>query len=237
MADEYDLTPTGTFNGYGYVDLGLPSGNLWATCNIGAMVPEEQGDYIAWAEIAKKDDYSWATYAFCLVHNSNKSCSKYEKYYVLDEPAESGLTVIEPIDDVATMQWGGGFHVPTKEELEELIANTTPSWIEINGMTGMLLTSKENGNKMFIPHIGYRFGKHKNESITSGYYWSSTIYPDTLNAYSMHLSTSKAKIDKGQRREGRGGAPSTIGYYLPCQWWRGRDECSSCIAHTSYSNL
>ena len=99
-------TPAGE---HGYVDLGLPSGLLWATCNVGADSPEEYGDYFSWAETETKTDYSWGTYGYGTEGNT----SKYNR--------ADGLTTLDSGDDAATVLWGADWRIPTKAEWEELL--------------------------------------------------------------------------------------------------------------------
>ena len=106
-------------NGHAYVDLGLPSGTLWATCNVGANVPEEAGGLYAWGETEEKDDYSWSTYKWCngdACDASNKTLTKYcdrEGYGTMD-----GKMSLELEDDVANVKWGGDWHIPTEAEMQ-----------------------------------------------------------------------------------------------------------------------
>ena len=210
--DSYNLTPTASVNGYDYVDLALPSGLLWAVHNIGATLPEEKGEYISWGETESKTLYGWPEYKWGESCDKN-ACSFYTKYTVDIEGADN-ITVLEKEDDVATARWGDLFRMPTSEDFAELIANTTYQWVELNGIAGALFTSKVNAKSVFFPYIGYKFGQYHNESAKGGFYWSSTLYPDNKNARSMHLNTQKAKMNYGQRREGRGvrAVISTITY-------------------------
>ena len=140
------------------VDLGLPSGLRWATCNIGANTPEEYGDYIAWAEVYPKDEYTEATYLF---PNYNP-------------------TVLEPENDAATIRWSYGWRMPTKEEWQELYSNTTVTWTQQNGVNGRLFTAS-NGNSLFLPAAGYRSNISLDYEGSGGYYWSSSLYTGTPN--------------------------------------------------------
>lgn len=85
------------------IDLGLPSGLKWASCNVGASSPEEYGGYFAWGEIEEKSDYSWDTYKWC--KGSSESMTKYctnSNYGTVDNK-----TILDPEDDVAHVKWGG----------------------------------------------------------------------------------------------------------------------------------
>lgn len=140
---------------YEFIDLGLPSGTKWATCNIGANRPEESGLYFAWGEIegytaedvaAGKKAFSWDDYKFGTKNNITK-------YTDTD-----GLTQLELVDDAA-YQSDNTCRMPTYDECEELIDNTTSTWETLNGINGRRFISKTNGNSIFIPASGeYRNG-------------------------------------------------------------------------------
>ncbi|MCR5159352.1 MAG: hypothetical protein K6D37_09555 [Prevotella sp.] len=160
-------------NGHKYVDLGLPSGALWATCNVGASSPEEAGGYYAWGEIEEKDSYSWATYKWCdgtQPKVTNPSLTKYcdrGGYGALD-----GKISLELEDDVAHVKWGGSWHIPTEAEILELINNCEHEWTTVNDVSGMIFRGA-NGNSIFIPAAGSK----KNETLSTGEgeYWSTTL--------------------------------------------------------------
>ena len=116
------------------VDLGLPSGTIWAACNLGASSPEECGDYYAWGETEPKDKYSWNTYKF----GTENNLTKYNK--------EDKKTILDPEDDAAHVALGGKWHIPTREQIQELLDNTTNEERELNGMKDRMITSKTNGN-------------------------------------------------------------------------------------------
>ncbi len=106
-----------------FVDLGLPSGTLWSSCNIGASSPEQYGFYFAWGETEEKNDYSWLTYRYC--RGTYDSLTKYctaEYYGTFD-----GLDALEDVDDAAAMTWGSPWKVPSMEQFDELMnpENTT----------------------------------------------------------------------------------------------------------------
>lgn len=132
------------FNGHDYVDLGLPSGLLWATCNVGASSPEEYGNYYAWGETKPKSAYTWDTYKY----GTSSNDSDITKYNPTDEK-----TVLEPEDDAAHANMGGEWRMPTYAELSHLTANTTSTWETLNGVNGRRFTGP-NGNSIFIPAAG-----------------------------------------------------------------------------------
>lgn len=155
------------------VDLGLPSGLKWATCNVGASKPEEYGDYYAWGETTTKNDYSWETYKWCkeIELSTDFSITKYciDIYGIVDNK-----TVLDPEDDVAHVKWGGSWRMPTTEEINELDENCTWKWTTYNGVNGQLVTGS-NGNSIFLPAAGYREGTYLNSRGWNGEYWSATL--------------------------------------------------------------
>ena len=166
-------------NTHAYVDLGLPSGLLWATCNIGADNPEDYGDYFAWGETQPKDIYNWSTYQYA--NGTSLQDSQLTKYCNNSSYGYNGfmdnLTTLLPEDDAATANWGGGWRMPTKEEWEELYNNTTCTWTTQNGINGRLFTAS-NGNSLFLPAAGYRYSGSLNGAGSLGRYWSSSLYTD-----------------------------------------------------------
>ncbi len=142
-------------NGHEYVDLGLPSGLKWATCNVGANKPEECGNYYAWGETKTKE-----------VYDAVKSLTYGKKL--------GDFSGVERYD-AATANWGSSWRMPTKSEFEELVDNCTWTFKSIGGNSGHIVEGP-NGNTIFLPAAGYLNGqsKAKNNKGKSGYYWSST---------------------------------------------------------------
>lgn len=164
----------GSCEGHEWVDLGLLSGTLWATCNIGANTPEECGDYFAWGETKSKITYNWNTYEYC---NGDDGWNSLTKYCIISHHGFNGfsdnLTMLQPSDDAATANWGGGWCTPTMEQWEELDKNTTQDWTTQNGVTGLRFTAS-NGNSLFLPAAGGRWGDDLHDVGSWGYCWSST---------------------------------------------------------------
>ena len=165
-----------TADDYVYVDLGLPSGLLWATCNVGADNPEDYGDYFAWGETQPKGTYNWSTYQYC-----NGSYNTLTKYCNNSSYGYNGftdnLTTLLPEDDAATANWGSDWRMPTQEEWQELFDNTTSTWTTQNGVNGRLFTAS-NGNSLFLPAAGYRGSSSLYYAGSYGFYWSSSLYTD-----------------------------------------------------------
>lgn len=166
-------------NGHQYVDLGLPSGTLWATCNVGASSPEESGNFYAWGETATKDDYTWSTYKWCDGDEctyTNRTLTKYcdrGGYGIID-----GKITLELEDDAAHVNWGGDWHIPTTEQFQELMDHCTVERIEMEntGKSGYKFTST-NGNSIILPYAGRR--RDGSTSSSQFYYWSTDLYMTT----------------------------------------------------------
>ena len=159
---------TSSENGHEYVDLGLSV--KWATMNVGASSSEDYGDYFAWGETEPKDVYDWNTYKWC--NGSSSTLTKYntDSYYgTVDNKTQLDLT-----DDAAYMNWGGAWRMPTDAELTELREQCTWTWTSQNGVNGYKVTSKSNGNSIFLPASGSSL----NNAGSMGFYWSSSLYTD-----------------------------------------------------------
>ena len=162
------LTAGPNANGHEYVDLGLPSGLLWATCNVGATSPEEYGDYFAWGETSAKSNY-------------NISTSQTYGKKINDISGNSQY-------DAATANWGGDWRMPTGLEYSELLYNCTWVWTTYDGVDGYRVKSKVNDNYIFLPAAGIRSGTSLGNVETRGCYWSSTPYEsENYNAYDLYF--------------------------------------------------
>ncbi len=165
---------TNTINGFEYVDLGLSV--KWAACNVGAYAPDDYGNYYAWGETGFKTEYT----------------RENSVTYDVEIDSIGG----DPTYDVATLRYGAPWRLPTVEEVDELIANCDYKWDTVHGVTGGHLTSRINGNNIFVPGAGLRYS-HELGLIGVGYYWTSTpeslVYAQTLSvgnlcasAYPLH---------------------------------------------------
>lgn len=173
-------------SGHEYVDLGLSV--KWATCNVGATSPEEYGDYYAWGETETKDSYSWNTYKWCKAHayKNTKYCI-YMEYGEVDNKAS-----LDPEDDVAHVKWGGNWRMPVNAEVRELIDNCTWTLTKQGGVRGYKVTSKTNGNSIFLPEAGFRSEYGLYSVGKSGSYWTATLQDENSNdALLMYFSPNR----------------------------------------------
>ena len=154
--------PTGKHNGHEYVDLGLPSGLKWATCNVGASSPSDYGDYYAWGEISTKSSYD---------ENNSTTSGK-----------EIGDIAGNLTYDVARAEWHGSWRLPTKKEFQELLDYCTWEWTTQDGVNGYRVTSQINGNSIFLPAAGFRHRTSSHSQGSDGYYWSATPYENYANS-------------------------------------------------------
>ncbi len=156
-----------------WVDLGLPSGTIWATRNVGASAPEGYGDYFAWGETEPKSYYDWSTYKWC-----NGSYDTLTKYCTRSPYGYNGFvdnkTELDPSDDAACAHYPGG-RMPSLEQIKELYDNCTWQLTQRNGVNGRLVTGP-NGNTMFLPAAGYRCYESLDHVGWYGYFWSRTLY-------------------------------------------------------------
>ncbi len=152
-----------------WIDLGLPSGTLWASCNIGANNPEDYGYYFAWGESEQKSDYTWSTY---FDYDADDSSNRHKKYN-----KDSGLTELLPEDDAASTIWDVSCKMPSKAQFEELLDSkyTATVWTQRDGVNGYKITSIKNGNSIFLPAAGFYNGTYPNSQGSNGYYWSRSL--------------------------------------------------------------
>ena len=206
--DEESEKGNGLKGKHEYVDLGLPSGTLWATCNIGANSPEEYGDYIAWGETegfnSGKTNFSWGTYKWC--NGSYDSLTKYNtssKYGSIDKKTELDLE-----DDAAYVNWGPEWRMPSLEQFRELINSsyTTIEEATLNGVYGLKITSKKNGNSIFLPAAAGTSDLYNAGSF--GYYWSRTLYSGYPNfAWRQIFDRGNYYMSNGKRDDGQSVRP------------------------------
>ncbi len=190
-----DLRISGTEQGYDWVNLGLSV--KWATCNLGATVPEEYGNYYAWGETITKPRYYEDNY-----FDTNDNGFSYKKYRHW-----GAKSIIEPSDDAATQNWGESWRLPTKAEWNELMTMCNWTWSTQNGINGYLVTAP-NGNSIFLPAAGYWRGSWMMTVGTEGFYWSSVIDENfSHDAYDLHFTSSDLYLLTNYRYYGRSVRP------------------------------
>ena len=181
--EEKSFTTPSLINGRDWVDLGLPSGLKWATCNVGATTPEGYGNFYAWGETTTKTSY-------------DQSNSVTYGQQISDFSGNATY-------DAARANWGSTWRMPTKAEAEELRDNCTWTWTSQNGVNGMRVTGP-NGNSIFLPAAGYCPGSSRNDVGEYGNYWGSTPYEsDTRGAYSLFFGSGGHDVNWFYRDSGR----------------------------------
>ena len=198
----YNYSP---FNGYGYVDLGLPSGTLWATMNVGASKASDAGLYFQWGDTKgytaaqvgtgdgkKKFDSNWSDYKWC--DTDKKTFTKY---------TTKGET-LELEDDAAHVNMGGSWHMPSPDQIRELIDNTTSEWTSLDGVNGRLFTSKKDGSEsIFIPAAGGAWDGSVQGSGGRGDFWSSMLYTvDVYGGQSLGFGSGGVRLYDDARSDG-----------------------------------
>jgi hypothetical protein len=163
-----------------WVDLGLPSGTIWATRNVGASAPEDYGDYFAWGETEPKsvyllDTYKWYQNPYVANGYEHSGYTKYctNSSYGLDGFVDNKIE-LDASDDAACAHYPGG-RMPSLEQIQELCDNCTWQWTLRNGVDGELITGP-NGNTMFLPAAGSRFNESFCEAGWLARYWSRALH-------------------------------------------------------------
>ena len=196
---------TGTLNDFGFVDLGLSV--KWATNNVSANHFSDYGDFFAWGETNKKNQYDWSTYKF-----SEAGASKMTKYNCSDLGSiKDGLYVLEEVDDAATKLMGDGWRMPTLLEMNELLENCSWTWhnnYQGMGNNGYLVRSKVPGytdNCIFLPAAGYKAGKAHADINQVGTYWTSSLNYESfasLKSAQLYFNNSGYLTDSYDRQIG-----------------------------------
>lgn len=163
------------------IDLGLPSGTIWACCNVGASKPEEYGDFYAWGETSTKNQYTTGTYEWCINGRSHVDIGE-------------DISCV-PQFDPATKHWSRPWRMPTLALMEELLNNTTSEWTSQEGVNGRTFTGR-NGGKIFLP-AGGNFINSNTGVGDYGNYWTSTIFGMTTSwyAYELYISLETVRVD------------------------------------------
>lgn len=164
-------TTSGYINGHEWVDLGLPSGLKWATCNVGASTPEAYGNYYAWGETKTKSIYTEdnsPTYG--------KDLATLKAEGIIDANGQ-----LNRLYDAASTNLGSTWRMPTKEEFDELSNKCKWEWTSLNGKNGYKVTGP-NGNSIFLPAAGYHGGSSLSFVGRQGNFWCSTVENDKNRA-------------------------------------------------------
>lgn len=168
------------------IDLGLPSGTKWASWNVGASAPEECGEYYSWGETEVKDNHSWGNY----IYSRRNTSTLYD----------IGDDIVGTEYDVAHTKWWGLWHMPTVDQIDELIDNCKIKWKEKNGVKGILVTGP-NGATIFLPAVGYLYYKGYSDLTKdyelAGYYWSSSF-----RGASFYFDSKTSRVSGNNNCEG-----------------------------------
>ena len=202
-----------------WIDLGLPSGLLWASHNVGAERPEDYGDYFAWGETQPKSLYHWCSYKYCDGGDPQRTYFismieddvRFTKYCPLATYGYNGytdtLTILQPEDDAATANWGGDARTPTRADWQELIHYCTVTWCSrptvMGSKQGFLFTSP-NGSNIFLPAAGITAIDEIMATNSSCHYMTSTLYewdPVRCVAFSSNYY-KETTLFSGYRYEG-----------------------------------
>ena len=189
-------------DGHEYVDLGLPSGTLWASCNVGATKPEEYGLYFAWGETvgytsdtSDGHSFNWGNYKWCA-----GAYDKQTKYCTKSDYGNNGFTdnktELDLEDDAAYVNWGSNWCMPSFDQIKELLDNCNWEWTALNGVYGRKAMSKKNGNSIFLPAAGWREYTSLSGAGSHGDYWSRSLNAD-YSSYAYGLFFRSGDVDWG----------------------------------------
>ena len=198
---------TNVIDGHEYVDMGLPSGTLWATCNIGAESSTDFGDYFAWGETEPKEEYTNENYKFFEGYKEIPGVA----YYMLC--TNIGENICGTVYDAARVKWGGRWRLPTYEEIGELVRLCWNKWEEVDGIWGIRFHHGANENTLFLPAAGYadtNQGKTYHFQNWKGVYWTG-ILEKVKGAPDDHIS-SAMDLSFGSGGPGRTSSIRTLGY-------------------------
>ena len=210
--------PAGVVLDHDFVDLGLPSGTLWATTNVGATNPEDYGDYFGWAETTpNKENYAWTTTAYVYYEGSSLRFSKYNTSATYGDI--DNLTELEPEDDAAYVNWGPAWRMPTSAQFDELRTKCTWTWTEVNGVNGYVVTGP-NGNTIYIPAAGQRSGANIT-NVGKGNYWSRALNTNPMNANRLYFSNTMRQTSTSSRNNGLTVRPVYVAEEIPLDENRG----------------
>ena len=175
-----------TINGHDCIDMGLSV--KWATCNVGASSPCDDGDYFAWGEIMPKTAYEWSNYKWCSGSGATFTITKYHPASQNTLRSDKKFR-LENEDDAANVNWGESWRIPTLAEWKELRSECIWTWSAVAGKRGFVVTSKKNGNSIFLPAAGNWDGSVLGSAGAGGWYWSSVV--DELdNAFNLYFHSN-----------------------------------------------
>lgn len=176
---------------YEWVDLGLSSGTLWATMNVGASKPEDCGDYFYWGETSPMKKSGTVSEKW-----NNTATDSYTKY----NPEVDNRIELEPSDDAAYVNWGSKWRIPTKEQFDELHAECAWYWTG----NGYLVSSNNNGKTLFLPAAGCRYKDSLDDVGSLGIYWTRSLFVAVPSlVYILHFESDHVSVDDGSRSFGR----------------------------------
>ena len=185
-----------------YVDLGLPSGTLWADRNVGAAAPEAIGGYYAWGETEEKSTYSWDSY-LCTLQQCGTSSDPIRANYLIRE--RSGLwegSISKSEFDVATKQWGSAWAMPTKEQVEELWNNCTSKSVTINDVPCTEFTGPNGNTIIFSGATGQGYKNNTSFQKTFPQFWTATIYWGNYGMKAYYFTTISSMVMSDYRNYG-----------------------------------
>ncbi len=169
------------------IDLGLPSGTLWACCNVGASSPEDYGGYYAWGETEEKESYTWENY----IHADGEYGTSHD----------IGTDIAGTEYDVAHVKWKGSWQMPSQAQVKELVENCTREWETQGAINGYTFTGP-NGNTIFVPVAGFIFDSTNIFDNNDGRYWTSSLGPsDCERAYYLFLNNENVSCDNYDNRQ------------------------------------
>ena len=189
-------------NGYDYVDLDLPSGTKWATCNVGASKASDAGLYFQWGDTKGYTKEQIGNGEGQKKFASDESDYKFGVYPNYTKYTTPGAT-LELEDDATHANMGSEWHIPTPDQIKELTANTTSTWKTQDGVNGRLFTSKNNDKSIFIPAAGIALDGLVGLRGSFGYVWSSMLSSSNVTyGQSLFFSLDNAYLYSDHRSYG-----------------------------------
>lgn len=189
-ADELTLCPDG--NHPHAIDLGLPSGTLWSCCNLGAPSPGQTGGYYAWGETDIKQVYDEQHYS-----------SDFEHSYLGEYRKDLPEHIAGSLYDAATQKWGSSWHIPTPDQIYELLRYCKIEYnMEHEGTKGIVIVGP-SGNSIFLPSTGTYYGARLSKLGEGGTYWSDAqripqkVETGAINPYGLEFSTTGSAFQRG----------------------------------------